>query len=129
MGTKNRPAKYDCYANADPNEPMFILLGRDFGAPALVEQWALTREVGGEDPAIVAEARACAQAMRDWTTQLVTVCDRCLQASCWQGIFYCDDYLIAGTVQKTRKELAKLNRENSDYWKSDEQLAAPRPRT
>lgn len=124
MGTKKNPAKYDCYANADPNEPMFILLGRDFGAPALVEKWALKRETDGEDPAIVAEARQCAKAMRDWQTQLVTVCDKCLQASCWQGIFYCDDYRTAGTVQKTRKELAKLNRENSDYWKSDEALAA-----
>lgn len=118
MGTKKNPAKYDCYANADPNEPMFILLGRDFGAPALVEQWALQREVGGEDPAIVAEARACAAAMKAWHAELVTVCDKCLQASCWQGIFYCDDYKTAGTTQKTRKELAKLNLESSDYWKS-----------
>lgn len=124
MGTKNNPAKYDCYASADPNEPMFILLGRDLDAPALVERWALRRENDGEDPAIVAEARQCAKAMRMWTIELVTVCDKCLQASCWQGIFYCDDYKAAGTIQKTRKELAKLNLENSDYWKSDEVLAA-----
>lgn len=124
MGTKKNPAKYDCYANADPNEPMFILLGRDFGAPVLIEKWALKRENDGEDPAIVAEARECATAMRTWQTELVTVCDKCLQASCWQGIFYCDDYKTAGTTQKTRKELAKLDRESSDYWKSDEALAA-----
>lgn len=123
MGTKKNPARYDCYANADPNEPMFILLGRDYGAPTLVETWALAREKSGEDPAIVAEARECARAMRDWQTQLVTVCDKCLQASCWQGIFYCDNYLTAGITQKTRKELAKLSREHSDYWKTDEALA------
>lgn len=123
MGTKNNPAKYDCYFNADPNEPMFILLGRDVGAYSLVEAWALQREANGEDPAIVAEARACAAAMKAWHTEPVTVCEKCLQASCWQGIFMCDDARGAGTTQKTRKELAKLARENSDYWKSDEVLA------
>lgn len=124
MGTKKNPAKYDCYANADPNEPMFILLGRDLGAYVLVEAWANQRERDGEDPAIVAEARACAAAMKAWHTEPVTVCDKCLQASCWQGIFYCDDYKFAGITHKTRKELVKLNLESSDYWKSDEALAA-----
>lgn len=27
MGSKNNPGKYDCYEAADPDEPMFILLG------------------------------------------------------------------------------------------------------
>jgi hypothetical protein len=116
MGTKKNPAKYDCYANADPNEPMFILLGRDLGAYALVEAWADAREQKGEDPAIVAEARSCAAAMKAWATDPVTVCDNCLQASCWQGEFYCDNYKTAGTTEKTRKELAKLALESSDYW-------------
>lgn len=126
MGTKNRPAKYDCYANADPNEPMFILLGRDLGAYALVEAWADARERTGEDPAIVAEARACAAAMKAWATDLITVCGSCYHASCWQGIFYCDDYKTAGTVRKTRKELKKMAEtgqcvaESSDYWSSEQ---------
>lgn len=46
----------------------------------------------------------------------VTVCDRCLRASCWQGEFYCDDYRIAGLIEKTRAELMALNLENSHYW-------------
>lgn len=116
MGTKNNPAKYDCYANADPNEPMFILLGRDLGAYVLIEAWADARERKGEDPTIVAEARACAAAMKAWATELITICDRCLKASCWQGISYCDDYRTADIMRKTRKELAKLGRESSDYW-------------
>ena len=70
MGTKNNPGAFDCYANADPDEPMFVLLGRDKMAPPLVEQWALAREESGEDPAKVAEARDCAQAMRDWQAAL-----------------------------------------------------------
>lgn len=40
MGTKNNPGKFDCYAKADPDEPMFILLGRDPLAPSLVLMWA-----------------------------------------------------------------------------------------
>lgn len=48
--------------------------------------------------------------------RLVTVCDKCLQASCWQGLFYCDDYVTAGTVDKTVAELKKLNLEHPSYW-------------
>lgn len=50
---------------------------------------------------------------------LITVCDACLQASCWQGIFYCDEYKTAGTVQKKRRELRELDREHPSYWKKD----------
>lgn len=64
MGTKNNPGKFDCHANAEPDEPYFTLLGRDKHAPALVDEWARLREAEGEDPAKVAEARGCAAAMR-----------------------------------------------------------------
>lgn len=73
MGSKTDPGSYDCYANALPDEPMFVLLGRDPQAPALVARWADKRE--GEirkgarpvsDLPMVAEARACAQQMRKW---------------------------------------------------------------
>lgn len=63
MGSKNQPGAFDCYANAEPDEPMFVLLGRDKHAPALVEMWANMRELDGEDPAKVQEARDCAKAM------------------------------------------------------------------
>lgn len=43
MGTKNKPGKYDCYANAEPDEPMFVLLARDPLAPFLVSLWAKMR--------------------------------------------------------------------------------------
>lgn len=66
MGTKKKPGKYDCYANAEPDEPMFVLLGRDPQAPALVEHWAAVREANGEDESKVNEARDCAQAMREF---------------------------------------------------------------
>ena len=53
----------------------------------------------------------------------ITVCDKCLTASCWQGLFMCDDSKFAGTVEKTIDELKELNLEHSSYWKTDRQLA------
>lgn len=64
MGTKNNPGDFDCYANADPDEPMFILLGRDPFAPQLVEAWAALRREAGDDPTKIQEALDCAEAMR-----------------------------------------------------------------
>lgn len=73
MGTKNNPGKFDCYHNALPDEPMFILLGRDGLAPELVEAWALRRLKQVEegirpeaDRAMAQEAYDCAQAMERW---------------------------------------------------------------
>ena len=51
------------------------------------------------------------------SNQLITVCDKCLKASCWQGVFMCDDSVNAGTIEKSISELKKLNLEHSDYWK------------
>lgn len=66
MATKNNPGKYDCYANADPDEPMFVLLGRDKHAPALVWLWAVLRELDQEDAEKVKEARECCVSMIGW---------------------------------------------------------------
>lgn len=53
-------------------------------------------------------------------SMMVTVCDKCLCASCWQGIFMCDEAQNAGVVDKTVGELRALpddgNREHEDYW-------------
>mgnify|MGYP001593537308 CR=1 FL=1 len=56
--------------------------------------------------------------------ELITVCDKCLQASCWQGVFMCDKSATAGTVQKTREELHKLNLEHPSYWRTDSEIQA-----
>ncbi len=68
MGTKEQPGAFDCYANAQPDEPMFVLLGRDKHAPALVWLWASLREIDQEHPAKVQEARECAIAMGAYRT-------------------------------------------------------------
>ena len=66
MGSKNCPGSFDCYAAADPDEPMFVLLGRDPSAGALVRLWADLRSKDPGEAAKVAEARACATALDDW---------------------------------------------------------------
>lgn len=67
MGTKNNPGEFDCYANAEPDEPMFILLARDPLAPRLVRQWAVERQMRGDfDEAKLQEAIECADAMQAW---------------------------------------------------------------
>jgi hypothetical protein len=69
MGTKRDPGPYDCYANAEDDEPIFVLLGRDRHAPFLLEAWANMRQADGESPEKIAEARACAEAMRAFRAQ------------------------------------------------------------
>jgi hypothetical protein len=66
MATKANPGIFDCYANAAPDEPMFVLLARDRHAPALVWLWATLREIDGEKPEVIAEARVCMASMVEW---------------------------------------------------------------
>lgn len=73
MGTKNNPAAFDCYANALPDEPMFVLLARDPHAPALVRLWASLRKTDiaagvrpESDTPMVGEAFGCASDMAEW---------------------------------------------------------------
>jgi hypothetical protein len=73
MGTKNNPGKFDCYANLEPDEPHFVLMGRDPNAAFAVREWADTREAWIDagikpesDRAMVIEARQCADAMEDF---------------------------------------------------------------
>lgn len=87
MGTKNKPGKFDCYANAEPDEPMFVLLARDQMAGFLTSIWSkvragdveaasavftrMLREVGPRymqepDMPKSGEAIECAMAMFEW---------------------------------------------------------------
>jgi hypothetical protein len=84
MGTKNNPGKFDCYDNADPDEPIFIMCSTDPLAPHLVRMWAKARRgdiYGGlddfrelfntsmnewKDGDKESEADDCADAMANW---------------------------------------------------------------
>lgn len=76
MGTKNNPGEFDCYENALPDEPMFVLLARDKGAPNLIRTWCTIRlsEMGAglrsvEELPMIREAQACADAMEKWRAE------------------------------------------------------------
>jgi hypothetical protein len=64
VSTKNNPGKYDCYAKAAPDEPMFVLLARDPLAPTLVRLWAEQQSNGKIEK--VRESLDCARAMDVW---------------------------------------------------------------
>lgn len=67
MGTKNNPGKFDCYAHAEPDEPMFVLLGRDPVASMVVGLWIMLRaHLGETSPEKLEEARVCGIAMVDY---------------------------------------------------------------
>lgn len=66
MGTKQDPGRYDCYAKAESDEPMFVLLARDEDAPRLVVLWADEAQRRGGSADKIREARQCAEDMRAW---------------------------------------------------------------
>lgn len=51
----------------------------------------------------------------------VTVCAACLRASCWHGVFLCDQSQTASTIRVSRTMLNKLGREHPDNY-SDARL-------
>jgi hypothetical protein len=67
VGTKKNPGKFDCYGKADPDEPMFVLLGRDPVASVVVRVWAELRStLGKTEAAVLDEALSCADALGRW---------------------------------------------------------------
>jgi len=49
MGTKQQPSQYDCLSKLLPDEPNFLLLGRDKCAPVAVWLWAVLREIHADE--------------------------------------------------------------------------------
>lgn len=88
MGTKNEPGAFDCYAKLEPDEPYFLLRGKDPSAPFLTRAWAESRRGNFQalydifvemtkDPGVqsrissdehekLIEARQCAASMEEW---------------------------------------------------------------
>ena len=66
MGTKTSPGPYDCYAKANPNEPIFVLLGRDPMAGQLIRMWAKGAELRQADSLKISNALQCAIDMENY---------------------------------------------------------------
>jgi hypothetical protein len=67
------PSPFDGWLKAEPDEPTFTLMARDWRAPNMVKQWAYERArdiATGRKPEadrpMVTEARRIARAMEDW---------------------------------------------------------------
>lgn len=60
--------------------------------------------------------RLRAKADETISDRMVTVCDRCFRASCWNGVWPCDEYRTGGTVEKPMSELIELDLEHPDNW-------------
>jgi len=63
MGSKRNPSRFDCIAKAEPDEPYFVLLGRDRSAAELVRKWATQRHAEGDNSGAVMEALTIANDM------------------------------------------------------------------
>ncbi len=46
----------------------------------------------------------------------VTVCDACLMATCWYGLFMCEKSQGAGVTELPLSKLRRLNLEHPSYW-------------
>lgn len=51
--------------------------------------------------------------------EYVAVCDECLRASCWQGIFMCEKSRGAGTMDLDVRYLQARALEHPDWWAKD----------
>lgn len=54
---------------------------------------------------------------------MIYVCNKCLTASCWAGIFMCDDARSAGLYRTTRAQAKRFNLEHEDYLNLPEVVA------
>lgn len=67
MGTKSNPGKFDCWSKAEPDEPVFVLLGRDPVASVILRRWVeLRQQLGATETEVLSEAMQCAVEMRRW---------------------------------------------------------------
>ena len=48
--------------------------------------------------------------------RLVTVCDVCWTAACWQGLLVCEEGRKAGTMKLAVHALRALNLEHPSHW-------------
>jgi hypothetical protein len=75
VGTKNQPGKFDCYSKLEPDEPHFVLMGRDSVGWITVLFWCLMRKAADfetstiRDAEKLGEAQQCALAMRRWAIE------------------------------------------------------------
>lgn len=66
MGTKRNPGPFSAYEKAEPDEPVFTLIGRDPCASIVITFWRKLRIEMGKEDEKTDEAADVAQAMQDY---------------------------------------------------------------
>lgn len=101
MGTKNQPGAFDCFAAAHPDEPMFVLLGRDPLAAMLVGWWAGLKSAldPNADEEKIKEALLVAQQMDQWLLSLNNEEKMKLREAVMQ-----EGLRIAAAIERDKKE-------------------------
>lgn len=87
--TKTHPGMFRCYEAALPDEPMFVILGRDPAGPATLEFWANERNRQGkttnpDDNARIGAALREADEMRDWRKKIMDHANETGEPPAWK---------------------------------------------
>lgn len=89
MSTKSTPGSFRCYEAALPDEPMFVILGRDPAGPATLLFWAQERINQGKTKQIDDNARIGAavresEEMREWRDKLIAHAEETGEPPAWK---------------------------------------------
>lgn len=89
MSTKNHPGQFRCHEAALPDEPMFVILGRDPAGPATLEYWAQQRIQQGkvhepDDRDRIKAAVDRARDMAEWRQRMLDHADELGEQPAWK---------------------------------------------
>lgn len=89
MSTKNNPGQFRCHEAALPDEPMFVILGRDPAGPATLEFWAQERVRQGkvhepDDRDRIKAAVDEARDMAEWRQRMLDHAEECGLPPVWK---------------------------------------------
>lgn len=89
MANKSNPGMFRCYEAALPDEPMFVLLGRDPAGPTTIEFWANERNRLGktkdpDDNARIGAALREADEMRTWRGKIMAHAEETGEQPAWR---------------------------------------------
>jgi hypothetical protein len=89
MANKMHPGMFRCYEAALPDEPMFVILGRDPAGPATLEFWANERHRQGkttdpDDNSRIGGSLREADEMRDWRKRMIDHAEEMGQPPVWK---------------------------------------------
>lgn len=101
MGTKSNPGQFDCYAKLEPDEPHFVLRGKDPVGAYLVSAWVALR-AGDLDSALKILMEADSAWKASCRTNLPRDSEKSIEAE------QCAKQMLDWYLAKRLKELKEL---------------------